>query len=185
MSIVRPYIPTVGQLYRPDKRTWTEGGDYNYRNQAHELRLFYNSPTVEEIDAVTNGPVSFAVYLYQDVIYFCFNLFDIWEDCPFSIYLLPEDQRGVPPTEDDNADPRASLTIFLIDACTGLLAARRAVKLSAPFTRALHAAIVTQAARPFPALPEYKRQIQRMHARYKPVDIATRLALVRCEGCGQ
>lgn len=170
----------IGQRYLSHKQIWTEGSDYNYRRQAHELRLFYNSPVPDEIDAVDHGPVAFAVYPFQDVIYFCFNLFGVWEACPFSLHLMPEAERTVPVECDDNRAPGATLTILLVDARTGILVAKRTVTLSPPFTRALECSIRVQAARPFPALTDYTRQIQRLMAHYKADAIANRLALVRC-----
>lgn len=175
-----PHLYEVGKLYHPDRRKWGENVEYNYRGGAHELRLFYPSPTIMEIEAVRSGEAKFALYPYLDVIFFCFKFGDQpWSDSPYNIHLVGEAERQLP-SDVDNADQRALLTTFMIDANTGILKAMRAVSLSSAFTRALHAAIWKQHEQPFPA--DYDAQIQRVYGSHTSNQIANKLAIVKCKG---
>jgi hypothetical protein len=175
-----PHLYEVGKLYHTNRTKWPENVEYNYRGGAHELRLFYPSPTDSEIAAVRSGEARFALYPYLDVIFFCFKFGDHpWSDSPYNIHLVGEAERQLP-SDVDNAEQRALLTTFMIDANTGILKAMRAVSLSSAFTRTLHAAIWKQHEQPFP--PDYDAQIQRVYASYTSSKIANTMAIAKCRG---
>ncbi len=60
----------VGELYAPARRTWPEGAEYNYRAGGHELRLFWRSPTLGEVEGVRLGPMEFGLLVTEPVIWF-------------------------------------------------------------------------------------------------------------------
>lgn len=176
------YLYRVGQLYSPTRKKWEEHVEYNFRAGAHELRLFFFQPTPEEIKAVLSDPCKFALYVYQDIIFFCFRFGHLpWSDSGSSIHLVPQDERISPP-DPDKVEERFLLHVFLVDADTGILKAIRVVSFSPQFTRALHAALWRQLSNPFPEMSEYERQAKRIYNNYTSKEIAEKLSFVRCEG---
>lgn len=139
----------VGSLYHPARRTWDEGAEYNCRGGWHWLHLFLAGPSAAEVAAVASGEVALALYVQQPAIYLChaFGPGDDtlpWSAAPFSIHLVPQHERVLPPAEE-----QAVMRVVLIDARTGIVRALRAFLLAPAFTGALHAAIREQAAAPF------------------------------------
>lgn len=159
------YSYEVGQLYHPDRTTWGETPQYNYRGGGHELVLFYGSPTSREIRDVRRGLAQFAFAVEEGVIFFLYRFGEQpWSDAPYSIHLVPEAERTVPPPEA-TSETRALLNVHLVDADTGLIRANRTLSLSPEFTRGLNASIREQAARPF-GVSAHERAIRRVYARY-------------------
>ena len=66
------YRYEVGQLYHPGRTQWAEAGEYNFRDGAHELRLFWNRPSPREIEAVKTGQVEVALLIDPPVIRFLY-----------------------------------------------------------------------------------------------------------------
>lgn len=173
-----PHPYEVGKLYSPSRSNWPENVEYNFRGGAHELRLFYPSPTVKEIADIQSGQVRLALYPYLDVIFFCFKFGDQpWSDSPYNYNLVPADERQLP-EDADNVTQRRLLTAFLVDANTGILRAIRAVSMSPAFTRALHAEIWKQSEHFLPA--NYDAQIERVYASHASAAIAN-LAIATCQ----
>ena len=175
-------IYRVGELYPSPsgKRHWPEGVDYNYRGGEHELRLFYRSPSAAEIADTKTGEARFAIAVEGDIVFFCYRFGgQPWGDCGFSIHLVPENERVLPP-EQIGPEERALLNVILIDAENGVIRALRAVSLSPKFTAKLHAAIRAQAARPLPA--DYDAQAEAIYRRYDSAALAQQRAAVRCRG---
>lgn len=177
---MNPHLYEVGKPYSPNRTKWPENVEYNFRSGAHELRLFYPSPTVREIADVKTGQVRLALYPYLDVIFFCFKFSDQpWSDSPYNINLAPSNERQLP-EDADTAEQRRLLTTFLIDANTGILRVIRVVSMSPQFTRALHAAIWKQSEQALPA--DYDVQIQRVYGSNTSSQIANKLAIATCRG---
>ena len=159
----------TGQLYHPDRRSWPETVQYQYRGGGHELIFFLGSPSPKEVEAIRIGPADFALYqdgdllllLYRFRTPLSFNAID-WSDAPFSYWRLPEEER-VPPSRGLAADARAILMVQLVDAATGILLVNRVVSWSAEFTAHVHAAIADQVALGAEA-PDYDRRLERLMA---------------------
>ena len=181
MSKQQGYLYEVGKLYVPTRTSWPENVEYNYRDGAHELRLFYPKLTPAEIADIGKGQSRFALYVESNIIFFCFKFGDQpWSDSSYSYHLVPAGQRMLPP-DPARAEERALLTVFLVSAEDGILRSIRAVTLSPLFTRSLHAAIWKQAESPWPGDTAYDRQLGLVYSRYRSQDLA-KLALVTCKG---
>ena len=176
-----PHLYQVGQLYHPDRTRWPERPEYNFRGGQHELKLFLNRPTAEEIASVTSGHAHFAFDVEGDAIFFLYRFEPAipWGDSTFSLHLVPEVERVVP-EPDDNPEARALITTLLIDAETGILKVIRALSFSPDFTRRLHAAIREQAAQPFNA-QHHERNAAAVMARLQTTDLLKR-AVAKCRG---
>lgn len=181
----------VGQLYIPGRTSYPEAVQYNYRSGGHELLMWLANPRESEVEAVRAGPCQFALLTWRDVIFFLYRFEHLrggipWSDAPFSIHLVPPDQRTLPaPLSEIAHDPdeaRALLQIILVDAGTGIVRALRAVTLSPAFTAALHAAIRAQAERPWPGDAAYDAQIQAAYAAYPSTRQMVKAAQSRTKG---
>lgn len=173
----------VGKPYSVTRSTWPDGVDYNYRGGEHELRIFMRNPSPAEVMAVRRGKAYFALYNTHDVIFLCYKFGSLpWSVGTYSIHLVPEDERGVPPVRTADGLNRALLNVIMIDGATGLIAVLRAVSFSPAFTRVLEQEIREQAARPFPGLDAYDLAITRFYTAYNSRTVANFLAYASCIG---
>jgi hypothetical protein len=176
------YTLTVGKPYLEGRTDWPERVEYNYRGGGHELRLFYPDPRPDEIADYREGPARFAFAVAGDVVFFCWKFGgQPWCDSTYSIHLVTADERQAPPDWTE-AEARAALTVILVEAKSGLVAALRYLTFSPDFTRRLHEAIRKQYGRPWPGDASYLAQAKRIYAAYSSDRIANALALARCKG---
>jgi hypothetical protein len=147
------YLLAVGKPYRPGRRAWAEGANYNYRSGEHGLGMFVADPTLKEVAAVESGPVEFGLMVEQEGLFVVTRFGRTLSfDCSYQWHRVdPAERVSPPPTEETSSALRALLQIVLVDASTGLVRALRAVSYSPEFTRAIHRAIAAQAAAPFDA----------------------------------
>lgn len=165
------HLYTVGKPYSSRTR-WPELAQYNYRGGDHELVLFLNNSTPSEIRDVGKGEAQFALYVERSLIIMLYKFGKSipWSDAPFSIHLVPADQRILPPPVTGDYDG-ALLHILLVDASNGILKAMRALSLSAEFTTALHHAITEQAKMPF-SQAAYNKELNGLYAGYSSDELA-------------
>lgn len=132
----------VGQPYLPGRTRWPAGADYNWRAGQHELRLFFSRLGDREVRDVRTREAEFGLYVEQPliVLLYRFGASIPWSDAPYSIWLVPADQRALPDPVGEGAETRDLLTTFLVDADSGILRAIRVVSLSPAFTFALRLA---------------------------------------------
>lgn len=123
-------ILEVGHLYMIGQTQFPESSQYNYRGGAHELVLFFNHPSQEEVNAVATGEATFAITFERGILFFCFQFGRVidWSDAPYTWHMVPSDQQ-VPPPELGDLE-RSLLTIVLVDSTTGIIKALRVVTLS-------------------------------------------------------
>lgn len=161
----------VGKPYT-ERARWPELAQYNYRGGEHELVLFLNSPTENEVRAVKNGNADFALFVERSLIVLVYQFGDglPWSDAPYNIHLVPPEQRAVPPTLSNGE--RALLHIVLVDASNGIIRAMRVIAMPPEFTQALHRAIREQEAMPF-TRSGYNGELEGLYARYSSADLAS------------
>lgn len=171
------YTYEVGKPYVPGRRTWPEVVQYNYRGGEHELVLFFNQPTAAEISDIRRGRAEFALYISgkQIVMLYRFGQSIPWSDAPYSIHLVPFEQRTLPP--ETGPEEHALLQIILVDAGTGIIKAMRVVSMSPDFTQTLHNAIRKQFDQPF-TRSAYNGELEKLFARYSSADLA-KMAQIR------
>jgi len=139
------YAYQVGQPYNPNVPQFPEVIQYNYRGGEHELVLFLNNPSAEEINDVAKGEARFALYADKDLIFLLFkfgNAID-WSDAPYSYHLVPADQQQRAP--ETSVRDYVLLHVILVDAACGIVKALRVIGMQPPFAQALHRAINAQA----------------------------------------
>lgn len=176
------HLLEVGKLYVPGITRWPEATEYLFGVNGHELRLFYNSPSQEEITGVRAGACEFALYVQSPLLVFCHKFAPATQffDCPFTPWRVPETHRAFPDPAELTPETRALLNVALVDARTGILKALRAVSLSVGFTALLYEALKEQGNVPT-TLEDFDSQMRLLQRRYSADDLA-QIAQARCRG---
>ncbi len=175
---------SVGSMFVRNRRNWPECAQYNYRGGQHELVVFFASPSPAEVEAVRAGESEFGVLVDGAPLFLLYRFGAQgagvpWSDAPYSIHLLPEVERVLPPAELA-PEARALLHIVLVDSLSGIVRVLRAVSLSRDVTKALHSAIREQAAAPWsPAA--YDADLRAAYDRYSTTEKMVTKA-TRCLG---
>lgn len=160
----------VGKPYS-NRRQWPELAQYNYRGGEHELVLFLNSPTADEINAVRRESAEFGLFVERDLIVLLYRFGSAlgWSDAPYSIHLVPREQRSTPPST--NESEHALLHVMLVDATNGIVRALRVIAMPPEFTQALHRAIQEQAEMPF-TRSGYNGRLESLFRGYSSAELA-------------
>lgn len=173
----------VGQPFAPNRTSWPETVTYSFRDGRHEMVAFRRRPSLAEIEALTERPSEFALYVDGDVLLLLFRFHSLeldpvidWSGAPFTIHLLPETERQLPA----EAPGRSQLEVVVVNADTGLVTGRRTLTLDEAFTTALHEAIRMQAKRPWPRT-DYDRALRQIYSSRRTGELA-RLAQHRTRG---
>ena len=176
------HLYEVGKLYNENRTFWEPATQYNFRSGTHELLLFMNDLTSNEINAVRHKPVEFALFVNEPVIFMCYNFipFIPWGDAPFSINMVPEDERTIPEIPQPFLE-RHIIQITLIESTTGIIKALRAVSLSPEFTAELHMAIRRQAESNY-TQEEFDETLARTYATYLDTAQMIPQAVIKCRG---
>jgi hypothetical protein len=173
------YRYEVGKLYHPERTRWEERGEYSYRANSHELRMFFSRLTPQDVRAIRNGKCTFAVAPIEDIVFFCYEFGRAcpWSDAPYTIHAVKPEERTLPP--ELSASSRAPLSIILVAAETGIIQALRQISLGHDFSMALHTAIREQAMRPFkPA--SYDRQLEQAYKQYPTTSDLLKRSVATC-----
>ncbi len=139
----------VGQTFAPERRRWpNDTFEYRYFSGHHLLQFCVASPSGRDIKAFSKGRMSVGLYREQNVIFFLFRIegFMDWSDQALSIRLVAEADQGLPPLPDGMRIP---LTLVLVDADDGNVAALRMVTYSQHFSRVLQRWLQDQKELPF------------------------------------
>ena len=173
------HLYEVDKLYSPNRTSWPEQFEFNYRSGVCEIRAFFPGLRQPEIDAYKTGKARFALYLEGVMIFLLARFGNLeWSDGAFCYHLIPQDEQTLPPVVAPNEG--ALMTTFLVSGDTGILRVIRVCSLSHEFTQVLYQAIRDQAAQPFNPT-DYDRKLARIYA-----DMTTRQmvdkAIVRCTG---
>ena len=161
----------VGTLYNKNRKQWPQAIEYNYRGVAarnagaHELRMFLGQLKKSEVEQIRSGSCRFSLVVEGDIIFLCsdFGTPSPWSDSPYTIHMVSEHERVIPP--ELAPGEMALLTIILVHAETGIIAALRQISLGHDFSVTLHNAIRGQAERPFNQA-RYDRQLAEVYRKY-------------------
>jgi hypothetical protein len=174
---------SVGKLYNPNRTSWPESGQFNYRGGATELCLFYDNPTESEVSDLRSGISRFALVPYHTVIFLLYRIGENgrWSDATYSWWRVPDPER-VPPPTDLTPEARVLLHLNLVNSRDGILNAMRLVTLSPGFTRTLFSEIRRQMARGRPDDPAYERQVSQAYALWPTTRAMLSAAIARTRG---
>jgi hypothetical protein len=180
------YELKVGELYHPDRTEWPEAVEYNYFSGTHELRFLLKNPSRYVTEVIRKMPVQFGLYLQDDIILLVYKFIDYKKHLvpvngysPFSIHLVPDNLRTLPPLNSDR-EFTDELRIHLVDADTGILRAARSVTFSAEFTAALRRAIIEQSRESFS--DDYNDRLLEIDKKFPDNEILMEQCQERCTG---
>lgn len=173
------YVYEVGKPYSNTRSSWPEVVEYNYLDGQHVLRMFLNGLGASDVDGVARGTIRFGLVVDPPVIMLSYRFDEAipWSDAPFSIHMVPEDRRQMPP--ELQPGERAVMTIMLIEARSGIVKALRVIGLGESFSRRLHQAIIEQATAPFDQVA-YDAKLETMYRNYSSKQLFSR-AVARME----
>jgi hypothetical protein len=181
---MQPYLVSVGKVHPG----WGTLGpqlsedmlEYNFRGGAHEIMLALQRPREEEVRAIRNHPVRFALVEKGNLILLLHKFGRLpWGESGFSIHRVPPADRQLPRLTEE--EEHALLTVTLIDRANGRVVALRALTFSAHFTRVLHEAIHRQHALPYDRY-SYEAAVRGLHDAYPRTEDLLPEAIARCEG---
>ncbi len=166
----------VGDVYSPDHARYDEGARYAYTGGAHELVLFWNSPTPAEVEGFRVQPMEVALFTHGPAAFLLYKIKDVceWSDVAFNIHLIPEAQRELP---DETPGDRARFRMILVDADDGVIRAKRIVSLDKVMTQAIKHTMQEQAVAAFNRFI-YDAAVQDVYGRYADSDALLAVAEV-------
>jgi len=166
----------VGEVYSPEHARYDEGARYAYTGGAHELILFWNSPTQAEVEGFRMQPMEVALFTHGPAAFLLYKIKDVceWSDVAFNVHLVPEAQRELP---NEIAGDRARFKMILVDADDGVIRAKRIVSLDKVMTQAMKHTMHEQFAGAFNRFI-YDAAVQEVYGRYADSDALVSVAEV-------
>jgi hypothetical protein len=140
----------LGEPLHPRTTGFEEGFHYNYTFGGHTIILSVLSPTGAEIKAVRSGRWKFALSATDEAIFFLLRFGDDpWHAADYNWWINPPVMRPDPLA--DLAELKASLpiSVCLVDAAGGRVAALRMIRLPVEFGTVLLTLVERQTHRGF------------------------------------
>lgn len=174
----------VGRPFIPGQTSWPDGtAAYNYQAGQHALTLFLGSPSHAEVADARIGKAEFGLVVEPPVLFLLYRFGRAipWSDAPYTWHMASPERRTIPDTTG-LVEPRALLSVVLVDAHTGIIRALRAVSFSPALTAALHLAIREQAEAPWVGQVAYDAALAELYRRYPSSRDLLKLARARTPG---
>lgn len=185
-SMPRPVCLRVGRVHplweTLAHRLPRDCAAYDYTIAGHQLTRYFACPTREDVRAFRKGPARFALLEDRPALFllFAFGEAPPWSNAPYSIHLVPQERRELPPLPLGR-DDRGLLNATLVDRTTGVILGLRAFSWSPGFTRVVHAAIRRQANLSFDP-HDYSQAMARAYSRWPETSAMLRAVAVRTSG---
>lgn len=131
----------VGQLLKQGTTKYPEGTKFDIQRDGAVLFIFFNEPTVQEIEFIKNGKAKLGIWEKDNIIFFLSKFGDLsWMDAPYTVHLSPIHLELEYPQEGLGY----ALHIILVDAKTGIIKAMRLIGLSTRLSTTLYKYIKKQ-----------------------------------------
>ncbi|MGW0844203.1 hypothetical protein ACWD26_29510 [Streptomyces sp. NPDC002787] len=174
--ISHPHEFAVGELYNPNRTSWTDGqAELRLVPEGVEFALFLADPAPHEVNAFRKGNAEFAIVPSDHVLMWCYRFVNPksgnpqnqgpgihWSDAPWSYHMQA---NRVPVVVPGNRGTSLPLYLYFVDAATGILKAQRLIGPSIEFADALRDAVERQAALP-PSQDATAQEIQAFYGRH-------------------
>lgn len=171
-------ILAVGEPFKYDGEILPEGTHYNFDASGHWVHYLYRRPTPSEIRSIQAGEAQFGLFVQEPVVFLLHRFGQmLWNDSPYSWWLVSEEARKVPTSGDGL---HALLKVVMVDIQSRLVVALRALTFSPDFTERLHQAILKQIERPW-TKQEHEGLVRHVYSRYSTLDLVKR-AEIFCKG---
>jgi len=156
----------VGQLFRPGIIRYNEETHFDFLQNGAVLTLFFDRPTPQEIEDVRSGRFEIGFCEKSGIIFMLFRFGSgQYMDAPYNVHL------SRPFTfEDPEPGMGYGLTVFLVDAATGILQAIRYVGLSRDFSNRFQKVVERQKEEPFNRA-EYDAKLNYIYRNYSTRDL--------------
>jgi hypothetical protein len=166
----------IGEVYSAGHTEYSEATQYCYYDGVHDLVLFWANPSAQEVRGFNGQPVEFALYVQQPVLFLLYRITDVceWSDVAYNIHQLRAEEQEVP-TETPGDYARVQMT--LVDAGTGIIRAKRIVRMGREMTQAMRQTLQQQAQIPFSRF-DYEALVQQTYARYPDSDAMLKNAVL-------
>lgn len=159
----------VGKLYKDNVTRYAEGTKFDFTQSGAVLELYFERPSNKEIEDVKSGKFELGFYEKEDILFMLFKFgTGSYLDTPYSVHLSQ-------PFQFMDLDPGFGfgLSIFLIDASTGILKAIRYVGLSNDFSQRFKKAVERQKRSSFD-VTLYDQKVQSVYTNYSTKDLVLR-----------
>lgn len=144
------------------------------------LNIFMDSPTEHEINAIRRGEAKFALARYGSVLFLVAKFGDMpWMDAPYSIQLLPPEDRLLP--EEFRPGLHYACTVTIQDLCTGRMHGARSVTFDKGFSAMLHKAVAEQLRQEIDRAT-YERDLAHAYSLFPSPRTLLSTALATCKG---
>ncbi|WP_433635598.1 hypothetical protein [Nocardia sp. CA-120079] len=142
-SAAPPHRYAVGELYHPNHTRYPDGAiHWELSERGATMVMFMAAPTDTEVMAVRKGAAQFALLAGQHALILAHQFDPMpWSDTPWQVVRQTNATAGLPLI---GAHGHLMVTVFLVDANTGIIAAIRGTTWTARFVEAVRAAIRTQ-----------------------------------------
>ncbi|MGW5569662.1 hypothetical protein ACWEVD_00555 [Nocardia thailandica] len=171
----------VGKLYHPGVTHWPdEHAEWKLSEDGVQLLLTYASPTEDEVRAVAKGRARFALIAGDHALILAHRFEPLnWSDSPWQATRQIDQTAGLPYLGPGGHLP---ITVFMIDADTGLIAAIRQTSWNHRFTEAVRKALSTQIRNGSPtAAAQGDTEIDAWYRRYPTTDALVAAADITTE----
>jgi hypothetical protein len=156
----------VGQLFQPNITRYKEETRFDFIQDGAVLMLFYNRPDPQEIEDVRSGRFEIGFCEKNGIMFMLFRFGSgPYMDAPYTAHL------SKPFTfEDPEPGMGYGLTVYLVDATTGILYAIRYVGLSRDFSNRFRRAVERQKKTSFNRT-EYDLKLSNIYRNYSTKDL--------------
>jgi hypothetical protein len=159
----------VGQPYKPGTTKYGEGTRFDFLQSGAILELYFSRPSIDEIEDIKAGRFEIGLCERGNIIFMLFRFGNWqWMDAPYTVHL-PQPFTF----EDPKPGTGYGLSIFLVDAATGILEGMRYVALSTDFSRKFRDAVERQKSKPFDH-DAYNMELQQVYSNYSTEDLVKR-----------
>lgn len=159
----------VGKLYKTGITQYDEGPKFDFLQSGAVLNLYYIRPTAREIEDITAGRFELGFTEKDGIIFMLFRFGSGQHmDAPYSVHL------SAPFTFETLQEGMGfGLSIFLVDASTGILRGMRYVGLSTDFSQRFKKSVERQKLLSFNKAT-HQKAIEQVYANYSTSDLVQR-----------
>lgn len=135
----------AGKLFKPGKTHYQEGIKFDFNQSGGALYIMYDRPTPKEIEEIRRGKLQLGILEKSDIIFLLFKFGSLnWMDTPYSCHL------SEPYVFDEVEEGTGyGMTVFLIDAATGILKVIRQIGWPSRMSRLFTSYVIEQQNKPF------------------------------------
>lgn len=160
-------------------RQYPEGVKFDVDKSGAMLFIMFRNPSDSEIENIRKGRIQLGICSLSDIIFMLFKFGQLqWMDAPFSIHLA-QDQDFL--NIDFDETQGLGMTVFLVDAATGILKALRYIGLPHKLTQLFFSEVNNQIKYIFNK-SEYDKNLNEIFMRYGTTDLVRFSQTFRLEG---